>query len=454
VKYGVPDSRLARCCLGVALAAAAILIAAGLSLARWGDAQLQSLVSSTAIDDFSLSAIEADVRRYDQLGTHRTGSPGDLATTDWLESTLQNLGYAVRRQPFTIDTSIPGQTYLRSADLSVEAFPLFPVTATPPEGITGPLKPWERGAGAPMAGTIAVVDTQQSEHQGTLANRGFFARLSAAADSGASAVVVLTRAGCGTFQALNADLRLPPWTVPVVLVGQRSAGFIAQAIAAAEPVTLVSLARHKTVTAYNLIAEIGPAHGRPIVVSTPQSGWFHAAGERGSGMAAFLALARWAARQSESRFLFFSNSGHERGNAGARKLMESHHAPGVADTALWLHIGANIGTLQVPAENGVVDTRYAMANWFLVPKAWSLLRDHPGSLSLPVPLEFGLARGELADYHRRGYRPLLGIFGPSPYHHCANDRFQAVSLEETRKVALSLAALLSAESTRSSAELR
>lgn len=439
-------TRTLRLGFALMLFVAALVTVIALWLGNRGSTRLQAMAAADVHGDFSLAAIARDVRRYDDLGIHRTGSAGDLATTDWLESTLRELGYEVRRQPFTIETSIPQQTYLDTGDRRLEAFPLFPVTSTGPAGIRAQLKLWEPTDEAGMAGVIAVVDTDQSEHQGTLASRPFYERLSAAASSGASAVVVLTRAGCGTYQALNADLRLPDWPVPVVLVGERDAEFLFSAIAAGEPVALLSRARRKTVTAYNLIAETGPAGTEPVVVSTPQSGWFHAAGERGSGMAVFLALARWAARQTDSRFVLLANSGHERGNAGAHHAIQGF--PDARNIAFWLHIGANIGTLQVSPEKGVVPTRYAMASWFIVPQAWSVLHTQPGSLAWPVPLELGLAKGELAEYHERGYRPLLGIFGPSPYHHCANDRFEMVSPDATRDVALAMAVLLDSAAVR------
>ena len=136
----------------------------------------------------------------------------------------------------------------------------------------------------------------------------------------------------------------------------------------------------------------------------------------------------------------YANSGHERGNAGAHVAMKS--APRPDQVALWVHIGANAGALGMAPDEQVVKTRYLMTNWWRVPKVWSLFQRHRGVLSWPIPLELGLAGGELRDYHNAGYTT-IGNFGGSPWHHCPNDRLEQASVEASREVALSYAALLS-----------
>ena len=48
--------------------------------------------------------------------------------------------------------------------------------------------------------------------------------------------------------------------------------------------------------AYEVIGKLNRGK-KLVVVTTPSSGWFQCAGERGAGVALWLGLARWAARQ-------------------------------------------------------------------------------------------------------------------------------------------------------------
>ena len=78
------------------------------------------------------------------------------------------------------------------------------------------------------------------------------------------------------------------------------------------------------------------------MISTPYSAWFKAGGERGPGVALFLALARWAAKHpTEDSYLFVASSGHELGGAGIKSFMDKY-APPPDQVTCWLHLGASI----------------------------------------------------------------------------------------------------------------
>ena len=78
------------------------------------------------------------------------------------------------------------------------------------------------------------------------------------------------------------------------------------------------------------------------VISTPSSGWFTCAGERGPGIAALLALAEWAhARPDSLHYLFVATSGHELDFLGARLFHEAQLAPPPERTQVWLHLSAS-----------------------------------------------------------------------------------------------------------------
>ena len=409
-----------------------------LGLSNWGGQQLSKLENGEYAALFSPQRIAEDLSYFDALGIHRTGSNGDIATTDWLAQQFQSLGFKVRREAIFVDSWKIEQATLLIGDQTVEIFPQFPVTSTPESGVSAPISLWSESSKRDYSGQIVLIETHFSEHRGSLTKKPeLYQRILTASESGASAIVVITRAGCGRYQALNAPLDLPNWKIPVVLAGEDDAERLLDAAEQALQVSLRVNAIPERLQAYNLVAEIGSENDPAIVVSTPQSGWFHATAERGTGVAAFLALARWASTQNR-HYQFFANSGHERGYAGAHIAMAS--APKPESVAFWLHIGANAGALG--QGDKVEKKRFLMTNWWLIPKSWSLFRKHTGMLAWPIPLELGLAGGELEDYYQAGYHPSAGNFGGSPWHHCPNDRLQQASIEATRGVALSYAALL------------
>ena len=65
--------------------------------------------------------------------------------------------------------------------------------------------------------------------------------------------------------------------------------------AAGVPATLVVDAESGLRPAWNLVARLDRGAARTLIVTTPRSGWFTCAAERGSGVAAWMSLARWLA---------------------------------------------------------------------------------------------------------------------------------------------------------------
>ncbi len=416
-----------------------VVVSMGLAgLAYWGESRIQSLENSRHGSVFSKQTFAEDLVKFDSLGVHRSGTSGDVATTQWLEQEFKALGYQVRRESFPVSSWQIDEALLTLGNKTINVFPQFPVKPTAGQGITAELRLWNAEKKQDYSGKIIVVDTDFWDHRGDLASGDFDQRILAVSNSGAAAIVIITRAGCGRYQALNAPLALPDWKVPVVLAGENDATTLLQGLAKKQTVSLRVSATAQTLDAFNVVAQIGPSSEPAIVVSTPQSGWFTTTSERGTGVAAFMALARWAATQNK-HYIFYSNSGHERGNAGAHVAMKS--APKPEQVALWLHIGANAGALGVTPSEGVVKTRFVMTNWWRLPKTWALFRRHTGGLAWPLPLELGITAGELTEYHNAGYAA-IGSFGASPWHHCPNDRLEQASVAATRELALSYAALL------------
>lgn len=387
--------------------------------------------------------LDADLRAYIDFGAKNAGDAGDDRSGAWIESRLQALGYAPNRQPvaaLAIEASNP-RLILGGAQAPVL------VHRTGPSGAfdirEGGLSVW--GAGAPAGanpGDIVVAHLPRqrwsSERQGeirALTQRAFEAR--------AGALVLVTHGPSGEALALNRTLESAAHG-PIALLAPSH--WPALAAANAQRARLELRARETPRSAFNVIGRLDRGAARWLVVSTPRSGWGVCAGERGPGVALFLALAAWLPRISADNLLFVSASSHEFENAGAEAFLEDG-APAPQQTSLWLHLGAGIAArdwheagqrlLPLPSAD---PQRFLMASPALVEVSQRAFAGISG-LEMAYSTEEG-ASGELATIVAAGYPRLAGIFGAHRYHHAAGDGLRCVRPEHTAVVLERLKAAL------------
>jgi len=392
----------------------------------------------------------ADVEAYAALGDHRTASPGDAATTAWLRKRLESAGLTVDVQAFAWPRYIPEACALTLGGMTIDCLPAWHPTSTPRDGLAARLV---HGANiASVKDSIALVTIPYAP-AGSFHAKGQSEPVLEAIAAGASAVVALTDGPTGEVIALNAapDLR---WAVPVVLTGVKNKAVLERAAHERSLVTLVSSGQTDgAAKAENVVAR-KPGTGKTIVISTPKSGWFRCAGERGSGIAVFLALATWAARSVENPMLFLSTSGHEFEGAGA-KLFLKGAAPDTGDVGLWLHIGANVAcnAVEVTADgprrlDGPSKQRGLMAHQALHPVIAEAFRGQAG-YETPLPPDPARAPGETGIFLGAGYAPLIGMVGAHPLHHTPVDLPQAAtSPEQLARVATALSRVISSVAAR------
>lgn len=403
-------------------------------------------ISATA--DVSASTIEADLNRYVAFGIKRAGGPGDTACGAWLAGELEAAGYAVERQTFQapffeetrIDLTCEGQT--------AAVYPQPIVRTTGADGVSGPLVRVD-GAGrfaGPMQGAIALVDVAYGRWSSML-SRGLRAPVDAAFAAGAAAAVVITNGPTGKVIALNADGREPMFPGPVALIAPEMAGpFLAGAVQR-KTATLRIEGQGGRRDAFNFVGRLDRRKGRWIAVSTPRSGWFTCAAERGPGVAAWLDLARWAVTGLPDHDLaFICNTGHEYEYLGAAEAMKEI-APPVEATRFWLHIGANVAARDwrelpgtaTPLPN--VDAQRVLSlSPELMPMARTIFADQLGYED-PVSSAI-LAAGELEEVIRAGYAPAAGCFGIHRYHHVAEDDARCLHVPATVSAAQGFRRLL------------
>ena len=368
-------------------------------------------------DPLSGEALYASVKSYVALGEHRTGTPGDIATTGWLAKMLESYGYQVERQAFDYPVFDLARCDLAVGGRTLESFPYWTPVATPAGGLTAPLST----TGAP--GRIMLLDLAPGTGAGLESPPP--AQIVAAVDSGAAAVIAITENPLGELLAMNRNPKAAAWRCPVLLAAGRDAAALKVAAAAGTPVTVRLEGAMRAGQAQNVIGRRqGP--GKPVVISTPKSGWHHCAGERGSGIAIWLGLAQALAKQLDLNLIVVCSSGHEFDGYGAHHFTQTL-APKPADTRLWVAIGANVAVYDHAQQDGKITrlpgppkSRTIGASAPLIP---ATAKAFAGLVGYETPLDLDLhdAPGEVANFRRQGYRPLIGMVAASPLHHSVKD---------------------------------
>ncbi len=377
-------------------------------------------------------AVAADLARYASFGVKASGGPADAACGAWMEAELTGLGFTVERQGFEAPFFESEAAALALASATVSLTPQAPVRATGPEGVTAPLHLWGPGSEAAARGSLAVI-VLPFRRWSSLATPEAARPLRAALDAGAAGLILVTTGPSGEALSLNAPADAPPPPAPVALLAPKDAPPVIAAAARGETarLTLTGAGGHRP--AFNLIARRGSGRSRRLVVSTPRSGWTIAAGERGPGVAVWLALARWAVRAGlDADLLFLATSGHEYDNVGGRLFLASPLAPAPDGTALWVHLGANLAArdwhdlgpalLPLPSAD---PQRYMVASDPLLPAVRRAFAGQPG-LEAPYSAAAG-ADGELKEILAAGHRSVCGVFGGHRFHHAPGDDLRCVT---------------------------
>jgi hypothetical protein len=383
---------------------------------------LAALMSTpVAAEDF-LSGVNLykDVARYASFGTHRFGSDGDRATTDWIASELKAAGFKVGFQPVVLGRQyfVERATAAAQGD-AVEATPFW----WPPEDkasfrLTAPLV---RDGDA--AGKILMLDLPFD--RGAYLGPSHRAAIAQAAARGPVAILLMIGNPADDRFAYNVTQEDSPWPVPVMVVAGKERALFERALASGAPVTF-DVAGHyeRNVAGRNVVARFGTGTGKAIVVSTPMTGWYSCACERGPGIANFLALARTlAAEKIPGNFIFIATAGHEVGHGGM-ELFLKNGAPSPADTLAWVHFGSANACYgwsegpQGPVRSAEPETARVLV---LSKSAVALSRETLAAVKATPMVAEREAVGELRDVHAAGYPNFLGLAGRHRFFHTPAD---------------------------------
>ena len=395
--------------------------------------------------DDAAAWLQPRLERYHGFGVKASGGPGDTACAEWLEAELGSWGYACRRQPFDVPWFTARQATLVAGDVVAAVVPQAIVAPTGPAGVSGPLR--LAGSGVDLTGAIALVVLPHKRWASSLDPQA--ARpLADALRRGAAGVVLITTGPTGEAIALNVSTHRPAWGRPVAILAPRAAAPVLAAAAEGRAATLTLDGEGGSRPAFNLIARRERAGGRTVVLSTPRSGWFGCAAERGSGLAVWLWLARRLAASGEDTVELVATSGHEYEYLGGERYLAE--APPPATTRLWVHIGASaaardwheLGPALLPLPS-------ADAQRVLTATADILGRVRPafagiGGLEATYMADATTAGGELTNVLAAGYRSAIGLYGAHRYFHTRDDDLRCVSGELVAPVALAFERALAA----------
>jgi hypothetical protein len=334
------------------------------------------------------------VREYSRWSVHRTGSGPEKAALDWFQSELRQRGAATSRWQYSFPR-YEWTAQVRVGGWTVDTIPLYY------EGVgnVSSDKPFVRPV--TITSTDAAVLAAVQEAKAENANLAVLP-------------VFNSTPPYPTYDGLVADNRDPAAAttgVPTLFIPGRLAGQAQQGVQAH------IVARVVTDQSHDITGWFGKPVSDPIIVTTPLSGWFTCAAERGSGIAVALELAADLARTHPVFFL--GNSGHELNNFGVRAYLRD--AFDLQPRAV-IHIGASIAAGATDRASG----QFELASSRVV-------ASNPPISSVPGLAE-AVQAGRFAPtptfpgegavwYQRLGSSvPLLSFAGQFPQFHTPDDR--------------------------------
>ena len=331
------------------------------------------------------------VRVFSEMGIHRTGTQGDHDTLFWLNSELGVGGVDVSFQTFPYH-HFDAELSVWSAGKLIEAEALY-------YSFIG-----QRNLNNIATG---IVDAHGDED---VISHKISCMVDAAKEDGFDGLVLATRCPTGGLCAINRDHRMD-LDFPVVLVAQDNLNKIQTS--GAEIFFAASVRKRM---AKNVIARFsGPTGAQRVIVTTPISGWFRCAGERGCG----LAIAIFVSRQLSKNFAvdLLLTSGHELGMCGGYHLAQNYNAK----PECVLHLGSCIANIDAKM-TAICSTNSAIAVHIASPL--KRLGIKLATLSDPTNKENWV--GESMCWVSNNW-PILSIAGLAPHFHARSDLPEVVT---------------------------
>lgn len=382
----------------------------------------------------------ADIETYVGFGQKNAGSAGDAACGSWIESQLERAGFQAERHPINALEISERDPSLQIANARVYVSTHTSGATRAFSSITAPVRVWGAFASAEATAGAIIVAHLPNQRWSSAEQPAIRQIIERASYANAAALVLVTNGPTRELIKLNRKI-VSETRGPVALISPREWSTLDAALrqAPAAHATLTLNAAETPRPAFNVVGRLDRGATSTIIVSTPRSGWTACAGERGPGVAVFLALARWAPTvYRQHNLLFLCTSAHEFENAGNAAAIEEF-APAPDQTALWLHLGAGFAARDWHESGGqLAPLPSADAQRFLVttPNFLEAARSSfagVSGLESPYSTERG-ASGELQNIIAAGYTSIAGMLGAHRFHHVAADDMSCVDPQHTTEV--------------------
>ncbi|MDH3644220.1 MAG: hypothetical protein OES38_19090 [Gammaproteobacteria bacterium] len=373
--------------------------------------------------------LQRDVQAWDDIHEHRTGTPGDATTAEWLAREAHAAGAQTELDWFAFQRRVPGECSVSAGGRRVEGLPMFDGGFTSPqsepEGHRGPLQALDAVSG------IGLVEFGPGPwHRGTQVLER--ARLANALQ--AIVAVAADEQIAPGLAVLNAEHYQKPFGPVVLQVGTGARNWLLDLKAKRTPVTVIAEAPLEHTRAANVMVRIPGSDESlaPLVVMTPRSGWFTCTSERGGGIAIWLECIRYfGVNPPERTVLFTANTGHELGHIGLEHYLQRHHDL-IAGAHAWLHLGANFA-----ASAGAI--RFQASPAFLADGVAELATHGINDPTTTPPHERPL--GEARDIFDGGGR-YVSLLGSNRMFHHPDDRWpDAVDMDKLSRLAKAMLAI-------------
>lgn len=267
------------------------------------------------------------VETYAALGDHRTGTPVDDATRDWFVQELEQRDGVVELLPYDFEQ------YVANARVTVEG---REVRVTPL---------FYSGVGE-VDSTVPYI----AEIDATVGGSEPDEMLGVARALGYRAAVLATSGITGQVIGINRTPSQPPGPIAVLAPGEEIDALRRGPVHVTVDARVVPGASATIVGRF--AAKKKSTGATPIVITTPLTGWFGCAGERGTGIAVALELARELA--TKLPVVLVATTGHELGFIG----MHDYLARTTLDACAVLQLGASVAATERNGE----ELRFALVD--------------------------------------------------------------------------------------------
>lgn len=350
--------------------------------------------------------IAAIIATCDGQGWHRTGTPVDDASGEWLAAELQTAGVAARLETYPFRRLDPGECSVTVGNARIAGMPAFDGGLTGLRGVSGRLG--KLGSDADI-GVVSVTAGGPAEDLDG-ARRAHAHR----------AIITISTTGRPGLAPRNAPAYASaPGGAPVLQISSEFRDTLEAAARDGNDATVSVQGTWHEGSASNVVAEVPGTRPdmEPVVVMTPRSGWWQCASERGGGIAVLIEVAReLAANPARRPVHFLASTGRELGHWGLERFLAIR--PHLATAAgLWLHLGASDGTALSPVPRLFCSND---RNQQIADEALSLA----GVTGLIAAPRSTVPGGESKNIHERG-GSYVSVAGGSAVFHLEADRWPA-----------------------------